>query len=66
LRYLTARLSRFRGLSRSRGFAKGAKTAKSTAFSFAAETPAKEKRAEREKIFSLRTLRLAVNTAFQL
>jgi hypothetical protein len=27
----------------------GAKTAKSTAFSFAAETPAKEKRAERKK-----------------
>jgi len=59
LEYFTARLSRWRD------FAQDAKTGKSTAFPFAAETSAKENKAEKEKIFSLRTLRLAVKTTIQ-
>jgi len=43
LEYFTARLSRWRD------FAQDAKTGKSTAFPFAAETSAKENKAEKEK-----------------
>jgi hypothetical protein len=64
LQYFTARLSR------SRGVAQDAEVAKSTAFSFAAETPAKEKSVvkfsfpfppsqRKGKINSLRSLRLS-------